>query len=106
MTTSQLKQEIMNIDFDTTELNSQQIRLVKTINSMLSHVLTTDEESEYFDGSAELMKMVASAVKQSNFTTEWANDESIPYATQALEFCVDIVSDQIHNGDEVIQHDN
>jgi hypothetical protein len=105
MATSKLEQKSLNVEFDTTELNDKQIRLVKSICSMLNHVLTTDDECDYFDGSADLMKMVAGAVKQANFTTEAHSNNSIPYAEQALEFCMDMVADQMH-GDGIIRHDN
>ena len=105
MATSKLEQKSLNIKFDTTELNSSQIRLIKSICSMLNHVLTTDDECDYFDGSADLMKMVAGAVKQANFSTEWQANTDIPYAEQALEFCMDMVADQMH-GDDIIRHDN
>lgn len=100
-----LEQQKINIEFDTTELNSAQIRLVKSICSMLNHILTTDDECDYFDGSAELMRMVASAVKQSNFTTEWAENSEIPYAQQALEFCIDQIADQMSTSN-INKYDN
>jgi len=105
MAMTHLDKKSIKVDFDTTELNSQQIRLIKSICTMLNHVLVTDDEGEYFDGSAELMRMVASAVKQANFTTEWAENQQIPYAQQALEFCIDMVSDQMYQ-DDIIKHDN
>ncbi len=103
MATLQLEQKNISLNFDTTELNAQQIRLIKSICSMLNHVLTTDDECDYFDGSADLMKMVASAIKQANFSK--GINEDIPYAQQALEFCMDMVTDQIHT-EEIIRHDN
>ena len=109
MATSKLEQKSLKVEFDTTELNASQIRLVKSICSMLNHVLTTDDECDYFDGSADLMKMVAGAVKQANFSTHCEasgeGNSKIPYAEQALEFCMDMVADQIHNED-VIRRDN
>lgn len=105
MSMKYLEQKSMKVEFDTTELNAQQIRLLKGICSMLNHVLTTDDEGEYFDGSSELMRMVASVVKQSNFTTFWSENSNIPYAEQALEFCIDTVADQM-NSNGITKHDN
>lgn len=105
MSMKYLEQKKMHVEFDTTELNTQQIRLLKSICTMLNHILTTDDEADYFDGSAELMRMVASAVKQANFTTEWCENSDIPYAEQALEFCMDMIADQMHEGD-VTNYDN
>tara|TARA_Y100000385_G_C12822151_1_gene520854 strand:+ start:170 stop:487 length:318 start_codon:yes stop_codon:yes gene_type:complete len=105
MSIKYLEQKKLHVEFDTTELNSQQIRLIKSICTMLNHILTTDDECDYFDGSAEMMRMVASAVKQANFTAEWCENENIPYAQQALEFCIDSIADQM-NEDEVTKYDN
>lgn len=87
------------------ELNEQQARLVKSIMSLLTHVMTTDEESEYFDSSSELMRLVAGAIKQANFTSIWNENKDIPYSTQALEFCLDNLNDEIYT-DKLIRYDN
>jgi len=92
----------MNVEINTTNLNEQQIRLVKSINTMLSHVLETDAESEYFDSSSELLRLVASAIKKANFNNQGSN---IAYDQQALEYCVDILSEQVYT-DEVMKYDN
>ncbi len=105
MAASKLEQKSLTINFDTTELNPQQIRLVKSISSMLNHVLTTDDECDYFDGSADLMKLVAAVIKQANFSTQWSENADIPYGDQALEFCMDMVSDHLQ-GSAFLRHDN
>jgi len=105
MAMSKLEQKKVKIELDTSELNAQQIRLVKSINHMLAHVLTTDDECDYFDGSSDLMKMVASAVKQANFTSYWSENSNIPYAQQALEFSVDALAEQVGT-DDIVEYDN
>jgi hypothetical protein len=100
-----LEQKELLLKLDVSELNPQQIRLIKSINSMLTHVLTTDDECDYFDGSSELMRMVASAVKQANFTADYTPNPDIPYAEQALEFSIDAIADQIHSN-KIINFDN
>ena len=84
------------------DLNPQQVRLLKSINSMLTHIMTTKEEDEYFDGSSELLRLVASAIKKANFSK---TDENIKYGQQALEFCVDTLTDQVYE-ENVIKYDN
>ena len=69
---------------------------------MLKHVLTTKHENEYFDHSSDLLRFVATAIKQANFSQV---DTEIDYGQQALEFCVDTLSDQIY-AENVIQYDN
>ncbi len=90
------------LEIDTEGMSPQQIRLIKSINSMLTHVITTEEEDEYFDSSSELLRLVASAVKKANFSQ---NDQGIQYSLQALEFCVDTLSDQVYEED-LIKYDN
>lgn len=92
-----LEEKKINLKFDTTEMNPQQIRLVKSITSLLSYVLTTDNESEYFDQSSELMKLIAVAIKESNFAAIWSENQDIEYSTQALEFCLDNLGEEIHS---------
>jgi hypothetical protein len=93
----------LTLDIHTEDLSKQQVRLVKTINTLLAHVLTTDQEDEYFESSSELLRVVATAIKKSNFSEE--NQKPIEYGQQALEFCVDILNDQIYEGD-LIKYDN
>lgn len=93
----------LKLNIETDGLSKHQIRLIKTINALLGHVLTTDQEDEYFESSSELLRVVATAIKKSNFSLE--HQEPIEYGQQALEFCVDILNDQIYEGD-LIRHDN
>lgn len=102
MSESKNLQEPLKLEIDTEEMSAQQIRLIKTINTMLAHVLTTEEEEEYFDSSSELLRLVASVVKKANFSK---NDKGIEYSQQALEFCVDTLSDQVYDND-LIKYDN
>ena len=95
----------LNITVYATELSAPQQRVLKTVTNLMARVMTTDEESEYFDSSSELMKLVAGAIKQANFTSIWRENEEIPYSTQALEFCLDNLSDEIQTQD-IVRYDN
>jgi hypothetical protein len=92
------------IEIDATEMTESQVRMIKTINAMLAHVLTTEEEGEFFDGSAEAMRMCAALIKQAHFATDLQFD-GIPYADQALEYSMDILSEHMVNS-KVVQYDN
>ena len=105
MACTSFEQKLLNLNVDVSELNQQQVRLIKSINSLLTHIMSTDDEDEYFESSSELMRIVAMAVKKSNFSTEFQKKASIPYGQQALEYCVDILSDQVY-GDDVVKYDN
>lgn len=95
----------LKIEIDATELTPKQIRSIKTVMTVMEHVLTTDDESEYFEGSAELLRMVASLIKQSRFTEDYSKGESIPYSEQALEYSVDMLQEFI-NDKKVVRYDN
>lgn len=95
----------LEITFDTTELTPSQVRLVRSINVMLKNVLISDQENEFFEGSAELMRLCAALIKQSRFTDDIMRTSNIPYAEQALEYSVDALQDVISNS-RVVHYDN
>lgn len=98
------KKEKIFVELDTTEMNASQVRQIKTLIALLNHVMTTDEESEYFDGAAEAVRMCASLIKQANFI-EVMKDSKIPYADQVIEFSVDILQEHMENS-KVVTYDN
>lgn len=95
----------LQITFDTSELTPSQVRLVRSINVMLKNVLISDQENEFFEGSAELMRLCAALIKQSRFTDDIMRASNIPYAEQALEYSVDALQDVISNA-RVVHYDN
>ncbi len=99
-----VKDKTLTIELDTAELNPQQVRLVKTINSLIAHIATTEDENDYFETCSALMKQVAAFVKQANFNDFPPYDE-IPYAEQALEYSIDSIIDNIHS-DKLNSYDN
>lgn len=105
MANVQIPSKKLNIEIDTTGLSPAQVRLIRSLNAMLTHLLVTDEESEFFDGSAEFMRMCASLIKQSHFTEMLMAEDNIPYADQALEFAVDVLSEHMTLS-KVVTYDN
>ena len=93
------------IEIDTTEMSAPQIRLIKGINTLIAQIVTTENEAEYFDGSAEAMRMLASLIQQANFVFDAKEESTIPYDSQALEYSVDILQDFMSNA-KVISYDN
>lgn len=87
---------------DTEGLSSTQVRLVKTIHSLLATVISSDEESEYFEASAELLKKAAEVIKHSHFASE---NKSISYGDQAVEFAIDSLNECL-DGNKVQNLDN
>lgn len=98
------KKKKVFIEVDATEMSDAQVRLLKSVNAMIAHVLTTENESEFFDGSAEAMRMCAALIKQAHFANDLQFD-GIPYADQALEYSMDILHEHMNNS-KVVQYDN
>ncbi|MDP7322281.1 MAG: hypothetical protein QF441_16885 [Bacteriovoracaceae bacterium] len=89
----------LTLEIDTNELSEHHLRLIKSINSLMTHVLTTQNEEDYFEGSSDLLRLVANAIKKAKFSE---NNQQIEYAQQALEFCVDNLSDQVYQNEVTI----
>jgi hypothetical protein len=81
------------LKFNTEELTPTQLRLLKSVTSLLTNVLSADEESEFFDMSAELMKKVAETIKHSDFATQ---NKQMEYGDQAVEFAVDFINESLN----------
>ena len=88
---SQKEKELL-MKLDTEGLTAQQVRLIKSIHSLMATVVATDEEGEYFEASAELMKKTAELIKQSQFATQ---NKSMSYGDQAVEFAVDSLNESM-----------
>lgn len=97
--------EEVTIKLDTKKLAPAQIRLIKSLNATLSNVLTTSEESEFFDMSAEFMRLCAAIINQSNFTSIVKKNAPIPYAEQAIEYSIDILQECVEQS-KVVTYDN
>lgn len=94
----------LQIKLDVSELNQQQIRLLKTLNTMIVQVMTAPDEAEYFENSAEFLKLAASVVKQSNFA-ETNKGTGVAYADQALEYSLDTISETLQSA-KIVTFDN
>lgn len=83
------------------ELTPVQVRLLKSMHALLANVLIADEEAEFFECSAELMKKTAEIIKHSGFADQ---NKAMDYGTQAVEFAVDFLNEtldenKVHNID-------
>ena len=86
------KNKELLLKLNTEGLNATQVRLVKSIHSLLANVLASDEESEYFETSAELLKKTAELIKHANFANQ---NKAIAYGNQAVEFSVDSLNESM-----------
>lgn len=94
----------LSFELDTTNLGPAQVRLIKSLIATLTNVINTDQEAEYFDGSAEFLRLAASLIQEAKFSNK-AIETGIPYGTQALEYCVDSLNDHISSS-KVVKYDN
>ena len=88
---NQQEKELL-MKFKTEELSPPQARLIKTIHSLLATVMTSEDESEYFEASAGLLKKAAELIKISNFAVE---NKNMSYGDQAVEFAMDTLNETI-----------
>lgn len=93
----------MQLGVEATQLGPAQLRLLNTLNHLLRKVLTTQDEAEYFDSSAEAMRICASLIKQSAFVEEM--DENAVYSDQALEYSIELLQDCMSSS-KLIVYDN
>jgi hypothetical protein len=104
---AKLKQtdKTLTIEIDTTNLDASQIRLIKSMSILIPQVLKTASEQEFFDGSAEFMRLCASIIKQTKFSESQKKLSDIPYANQALEYSIDILEEHMQKA-SVVTYDN
>lgn len=80
------------LKLDTEGLSVTQVRLVKQIHALLAHVLASEEEGEYFEASAALLKKTSEVIKVANYS---AQNKHMPYGEQAVEFAVDSLNESL-----------
>lgn len=78
------------ITLNVEELTPVQVRLLKSVSALLTTVLSAEDESEYFEASAELMKKTTDLIKKSSFPK---NHQNMNYAEQAVEYAMDFLGD-------------
>lgn len=91
------------INFDESKLSPAQVRLIKSLNALLLQNMTTQNESEFFDTCAEMMRVCAGMINQSTFPKEAEGE--IPYAKQAIEYSIDILQEHVEEN-TVVRYDN
>lgn len=93
-----MKDKELNIKLNTEELNPTQVRLVKTMTALLSHLLTAEDESEYFNASAEFLRKAAEVIKHAQFAEQ---NTHMNYGEQAVEFAVDFLNESLDKGHNI-----
>ena len=96
------KEKELLLKLNVEDMTPVQVRLVKSINSLVAHILTAEDESEYFDASAELIRKAAELIKQADFAHQ---HKDMNYGDQAVEFAVDFLN-EVMNDNNVGNVDN
>jgi hypothetical protein len=94
------KKSDITITLNTEGLTAEQIRIMKAMSALMTNVLAADEEGEYFEASAQLMKKAAELIRKSQFAKD---QKQIPYGEQAVEYAVDFLNETL-NGSEFIDN--
>ena len=82
-------------------LPQEQIRRLNTLCHILYQTITTSDEEKFFDGSAEVLRLCASFIKQSHFGKGMP-----PHCTeQALEYAIEMLQDSMAMA-QVVSYDN
>lgn len=82
----------LTIKINVDEMTPTQVRLIKTISSLMTSVLSADDESEYFDLSSDLLRKAAELIKHSDFANM---NKDMSYGDQAVEFAVDFLNESL-----------
>lgn len=80
------------IKFDTAQLSPKQAKLIKTVNALMAHIVSADEESELFEGSAELLIKMSELIHHSHFAQ---THKELNYAEQAMEYSMDCLRENL-----------
>lgn len=94
------KKSELTITLNTEDLTPEQVRIMRAMSALMTNVLAADEEGEYFEASAQLMKKAADLIRKSHFAKD---NKQMPYGEQAVEYAVDFLNDAL-NGSEFIDN--
>ena len=94
----------LQIEIDTKVFQPEQVRLIRSILIVMTSLLQAKDEDAFFNNSAELMRLSASLINQSNFTKD-SKVNNISYTEQALEYSLEILQECM-NASSIVIHDN
>lgn len=86
------KENELTIKLSVEELSPTQIRLIKSMTSLMVHALSAEDESEYFETSSQLLKKAAELIKHANFAE---NHKAMAYGEQAVEYSIDFLNESL-----------
>jgi len=99
MTAHATGRNVLNLKIEADELSESQVRLIKSINSLLVYNMTIDEEAEYFESSAQLLNLISLAIRESNFLQDHNKSDKKNLGNQAIEYALESLiegSEKLH----------
>jgi len=97
-----MRQELLKLANDLTEVSTQnelapqQSRLIKTCIIAMLELSQTHNEDDFFNTAKDLFQNLAAIMKHSHFQTTTGKTNRIPYAEQAIELSIEILSDELY----------
>lgn len=95
------KEKELLMKLNTEGLTAAQVRILKSLHNLMANVLTSEDESEYFEASAELMKKTAELIKHSQFAL---HNKEMSYGDQAVEFAVDTLNETMEDDKSILDN--
>ena len=83
----------LTLKVETHDLTPMQVRLLRHAHTLLVHVISAEDEAEYFEASAQLLKQAVQLIKHSNFSEN--RPGGIPYGEQAIEYAMEELSETL-----------
>ena len=102
--TTIVKHDDSTLHIDCSGLPESTVRLIRSLNGLLTTILVTESEKEFFDGSAELLRGCAMIVKKAKFAKK-KTSVNIAYSEQAIEFAIEQLLERIEQA-KIMQYDN
>ncbi len=99
-----MSQKNLMVEFETRNLTVDQIRMIKTVCVTLMQVVGTEQEDEFFEESAELLRQCAALITESRYGRS-NKDSKIPYTVQAIEYSIDVLQDYLTDS-KIVKYDN
>lgn len=101
------KKSLQNTNFEIQHKNlaPEQLRLTKSVITELTKMMETNTEEQFFHSSAELMRLIATAIEFSSFVDYQSAHSTIPFGPQAIEYSIDVLTDFMETNKH-IQYDN
>lgn len=91
-------------EIEISTLNAVQKRHLIRLVKLLIHTMESQNEADFINGSAESMRLCAALIKNANFPQN-ADNQSIPYGDQAIEFSLEKLEEQIQS-QKIVSYEN